>query len=69
MSPVERLMFGRAAESPALADTMAAFGTRNMGPARMMVRALPLSLAVAATSPLRRRAAATPRATAAEAAR
>jgi hypothetical protein len=41
MSPPERLLFSAAAEHPALADIMGAFGTRGIGPAQMMARALP----------------------------
>jgi 2-polyprenyl-6-methoxyphenol hydroxylase-like FAD-dependent oxidoreductase len=61
MTPVERLLFGAATESPALADVMAAFGTRNIGPAQMMVRGLPRSLAVAARRSLRPRPPRAPR--------
>jgi hypothetical protein len=61
MSPVERLLFGRAAESAALADVMAAFGSRNMGPAQMMARALPRSMAIAARRSLKRAGASSPR--------
>jgi 2-polyprenyl-6-methoxyphenol hydroxylase-like FAD-dependent oxidoreductase len=61
MSPVERLLFGTAAESAALADVMAAFGSRNIGPAQMMARALPRSLAIAARRSLKRAGASSPR--------
>src|SRR5205814_6553460 len=61
MTPVERLLFGRAAESPALADVMGAFGTRCIGPAQMMARALPRSLALAARRSLRSRSTHGPR--------
>jgi menaquinone-9 beta-reductase len=61
MTPVERLLFGMAAESPALADVMGAFGTRCIGPAQMMARALPRSLAVAARRSLKPRSSSAPR--------
>jgi 2-polyprenyl-6-methoxyphenol hydroxylase-like FAD-dependent oxidoreductase len=54
-SPPERLMFSAAAEKPALADVMAAYGTRNIGPAQMMARALPRSLVAGIGRSLRRR--------------
>jgi 2-polyprenyl-6-methoxyphenol hydroxylase-like FAD-dependent oxidoreductase len=48
MSGPERLLFRGASESERLSEIMEAFGTRNMGPARMMATGMPLALTVAA---------------------
>jgi 2-polyprenyl-6-methoxyphenol hydroxylase-like FAD-dependent oxidoreductase len=42
-SPVERLLFSGAASDERLAGVMEAFGTRNIGPLRMMTAGLPLA--------------------------
>jgi 2-polyprenyl-6-methoxyphenol hydroxylase-like FAD-dependent oxidoreductase len=65
LSAAERLLFGAAAGNERLAAIMEAFGTRNIGPARMMATAMPLALASAARRALTRRAAAPPPAPAA----
>jgi len=62
LSAVERLLFRAATENERLADIMGAFGTRNMGPARMMLTAMPLALGVAARRSLSRGASAPARA-------
>jgi flavin-dependent dehydrogenase len=60
MTPVERLMFGAAVHDERVAAIMEAFGTRCIGPGRMMRTAMPRSLAVAARQRLRRGAASDP---------
>jgi menaquinone-9 beta-reductase len=55
MTPAERLLFSTASESERLAAVMEAFGTRNIGPAQMMARAMPRALLVAAGRRLGRR--------------
>jgi menaquinone-9 beta-reductase len=55
MTPPERLLFSAATESERLAAVMEAFGTRNMGPAQMMARGMPLALLAGARRTLRRR--------------
>jgi len=47
-SPVERLLFAGAARDERLAGVMEAFGTRNIGPLRMMAAGLPLAALAAA---------------------
>jgi 2-polyprenyl-6-methoxyphenol hydroxylase-like FAD-dependent oxidoreductase len=47
-SPVERLLFSGAARDERLAGVMEAFGTRNIGPLRMMAAGLPLAALAAA---------------------
>jgi 2-polyprenyl-6-methoxyphenol hydroxylase-like FAD-dependent oxidoreductase len=47
-SPVERLLFSGATRDERLAAVMEAFGTRNMGPLRMMAAGLPLAALAAA---------------------
>jgi 2-polyprenyl-6-methoxyphenol hydroxylase-like FAD-dependent oxidoreductase len=47
-SPVERLLFSGATRDERLAGVMEAFGTRNMGPLRMMAAGLPLAALAAA---------------------
>jgi 2-polyprenyl-6-methoxyphenol hydroxylase-like FAD-dependent oxidoreductase len=49
-SPPERLLFSGAARDERLAGIMEAFGTRNIGPLRMMATGLPLAALVAARS-------------------
>jgi flavin-dependent dehydrogenase len=54
MTPPERLMFRAATEDARVADVTGAFGTRNIGPAQMMARAMPRSLLLAARRAVRR---------------
>jgi 2-polyprenyl-6-methoxyphenol hydroxylase-like FAD-dependent oxidoreductase len=68
MSPPERLMFRAATEDTRVADVTGAFGTRNIGPAQMMARAMPRSLFVAGRRSLRRGGGAPVRVQAAQAA-
>jgi flavin-dependent dehydrogenase len=55
LNPAERMVFTAAARDPKLAATVDAFATRRIGPARMMVRAMPRTIAVTARRALRRR--------------
>jgi 2-polyprenyl-6-methoxyphenol hydroxylase-like FAD-dependent oxidoreductase len=48
LSGAERLLFRTAAENERVADIMGAFGTRNIGPGRMMLTAMPRAVATAA---------------------
>jgi hypothetical protein len=54
-NPAERVLFSAAARSERLARTFEAFGTRNIGPARMLASGLPGALAVNARHALRAR--------------
>ena len=68
-TPPERLLFSAASESERLAEVMEAFGTRCIGPGRMMLRGMPLALAARARRPRsrgRRRAGARAEAAAAQ---
>jgi 2-polyprenyl-6-methoxyphenol hydroxylase-like FAD-dependent oxidoreductase len=49
-SPAERLLFSGAARDERLAAVMEAFGTRNIGPLRMMATGMPLAALAAARS-------------------
>jgi 2-polyprenyl-6-methoxyphenol hydroxylase-like FAD-dependent oxidoreductase len=55
MQPGERLIFSAATRSPRVARLFEEFGTRQIGPARMMSRAVPLALATNARHAVRRR--------------
>jgi 2-polyprenyl-6-methoxyphenol hydroxylase-like FAD-dependent oxidoreductase len=54
-SPAERLLFSGAARDERLAGIMEAFGTRNIGPLRMMAAGVPRALKATAARSLRRR--------------
>jgi 2-polyprenyl-6-methoxyphenol hydroxylase-like FAD-dependent oxidoreductase len=54
--PGERLLFSAATYDEGVSRVMEAFGTRNIGPARMMLTGTPRALAAAARHALRRRA-------------
>jgi 2-polyprenyl-6-methoxyphenol hydroxylase-like FAD-dependent oxidoreductase len=55
MLPGERLVFSAATRSPRVAQLFEEFGTRQIGPARMMSRAVPLALATNARHAVRQR--------------
>jgi flavin-dependent dehydrogenase len=55
LQPPERLIFSAAARDPRVATIFDAFGTRQIGPARMMATAMPLAIAVNARYALGRR--------------
>jgi flavin-dependent dehydrogenase len=57
-NPAERMLFSAAARSERLARTFEGFGSRNIGPARMLATAVPGSLVVNARYALRKRRAA-----------
>jgi menaquinone-9 beta-reductase len=52
-NPFEKLLFSSAARSERMARTFEAFGTRNIGPVRMLATAVPGALAVNARQALR----------------
>jgi 2-polyprenyl-6-methoxyphenol hydroxylase-like FAD-dependent oxidoreductase len=54
--PPERLLFGSAPKSARLGAIMEAFGTRNIGPARMLLTGVPIALGVSARGALARAA-------------
>ena len=54
LTPPERLLFSSATKSARLGAIMEAFGTRNIGPARMMLTGMPLAIGVAARGALAR---------------
>jgi hypothetical protein len=55
MSAPERLLFAAAAENERVAGVMEAFGTRNIGPAQMMLKAMGPALGVGVRRSLRHR--------------
>jgi hypothetical protein len=67
-SPVERLLFAGAARDERLAGVMEAFGTRNIGPLRMMAAGLPLAVLATARRAISADGRATPALTSASAA-
>ena len=56
MNPAERLLFSTATHDEGVARVMEAYGSRNIGPARMALTATPRALVAKARRPLMRRA-------------
>jgi menaquinone-9 beta-reductase len=54
-NPAERLLFSSSARDPDMAGTFEAFGTRNIGPTRLLASGLPRAVAVNVRHTLRRR--------------